>query len=577
MHGKLSPLLPWAIALLLALLLAGLVWSQRSAQQTGDSLVYARSASTGERLLHPHHLLFNVTLRGCHLALGFLLGADDPVLSGQVHGVLFLLLGCLGVMAFASLVLEEPWLGVGGLLLFGTLNGVMIDATQVYAYVPAASLMVWAATAAMAPSRRLGGRCPWCPLAIAWSAGVLYHQINVLFAVPLAALVAIRRERSERTRLVAAALAAGAVVLVAYVGAFQADGSARRHSFIQFCLDYAMTGSPTWGTADNLDRVGAAAILRNQAACVTSPRHRLGWTLVADLLLAAGLVVVAASRRSPERLRAPAATCMAWWLTLLGFVWWWMPSGREILLHTIPPALLGVLVLVAAAAGGSPTSRRRWAVLAVVVATASLNLAVNLRGDVAARRQPDDETSGVASDLAELAPGRGLVVARFAAVSAYRLRHQTPDQVSYSLSRLILVLQDGTHAPPLLERARRRGVVVDLACLDPNVRYHRARGVDHPDLWARVVLWLVDAVPAEGGRGLEVRSCSVQVASSGRPYLVVDSTAPRLRVEGVAGAFRMLQEAVRQGLGADAPQIAFFDWDRIGGKHATPAPARGPG
>lgn len=65
----------------------------RTQMQTEDSLEYALHVRSGERLFHPHHLLFSPLVRLIYLGLSTLYPTMDAILAAQVHNAFWAVVG----------------------------------------------------------------------------------------------------------------------------------------------------------------------------------------------------------------------------------------------------------------------------------------------------------------------------------------------------------------------------------------------------------------------------------------------------------------------------------------------------
>ncbi|MCZ6833605.1 MAG: hypothetical protein O7F11_07655, partial [Acidobacteria bacterium] len=244
-----------------------LLMAFRTLEQTGDSLTYATAIKTGERLFHPHHLLFSPLARLVFLALQGLGLPVDGILAGQIHNASW-----AAVAVVVLFYLTRRWTGsmllaTAASLVLLSCQGFLLFASQVEVYVPTlgcAALLLLILDS--------GGDAPPTPARLAMSIAILsllifYHQSNVLFCLPLATFFIWReKKRGLRTSALVIGLA-GFLVLTVYIGAYFVQVPDPSPSgFGRYCLRYALMEQ--WGAPDNVSSQGVLSAMAAQAEAV---------------------------------------------------------------------------------------------------------------------------------------------------------------------------------------------------------------------------------------------------------------------------------------------------------------------
>jgi hypothetical protein len=334
----------------------------------GDGLLYAYDIERGQRLFHPHHVLYNPT--------GYLLFTLlRPLGIGRVLGPLTLLNSVAGALAigFFYLLLKhltgEPRWAAGGAALFGLSFGWWLYAISVETYtIPILFLVVALYLIARRP---LSVSEP--PRALAWQLAVLsalaclYHQSHIFF-VPGLALWLWGRLRARWRFLLTYLLVTGVLVTLGYLVAAALEGQlSSLGTFTYWLTSYAHRGlwgqGLTWRSIPVLVSTLARAVWALPKALLTGVVGRavavlLGLAFVgslAVLLLRRGRSALAALRREG----ALAGASATWFALYGGFTFWWQPGNVEFVLPLLVP--FWMLVMVALAGRGvqwnAPTGR----------------------------------------------------------------------------------------------------------------------------------------------------------------------------------------------------------------------------
>lgn len=363
----------------------------RAAEQTRDSLVYAQAAKTGVEMFHPHHLLYTPAVRLFYLAARAICPGCDAVLAGQMHNILWAVIGALALFHLARGVWKDR-AALAATILFLSLRGYWELSTQTTMYAPSAAILALTSAVLVTRGGRLqaGGRLL---VAALFALAILYHQANVLFLLPLGVYLAANTGRSFATGgkqgwitwLWVTGLA-GLAALAGYLAIYLASApSWSITGFIRFCLAYTSeiclggmckTSPDGWGSLANLSPEGLRQLLSS-----------LFWNIMvlpewieALILPGFGLALLALIgwhaaqiwRRAGDR--ALRLFCLAWFLAYAGFFFWWLPSYQHPFITAfVPLTLLALLVIKDLSRLAADTGwAKRATVVGVVLATLAL-------------------------------------------------------------------------------------------------------------------------------------------------------------------------------------------------------------
>ncbi len=529
----------------------------RAELQTGDSLAYARSIRSGTGLFHPHHLLFNPIIRGVWLGLKAAAPSVDPLLSAQAHNIFWALVVLASVFIMVRRMTSSPGLAaLFSAALFFCL-GFWQYATFVEVYVPTMGcltlllvLLQPVRPALLRPGRLFALLALFC-------LAILYNQISVLFAVPLAALLARRFGRRGWVKAAGFLAVSGAVVLASYLAAYAAIGQAGTAAgFVRWCLSYAFYPDPRWGTVSNFSLLGGAKLLLSIARnfVFIPPSFFVPAALLTGLALAALVFFTlrAIFRRAPE---AEFRLALLLWLGIMVlFIWWFTPYGYELYIPLLPLYFLLLARLAAdrrAASGTGPVRARPFFVGlagAIVIGAAVWNLWDAVLPAHAGRGPDYDRAARIQS----FAPAEAVLIADF----------ELRENLLYYFERAG-VLEDG----PILYSFYRhwelepdpafppgRPVLVSVAFCSPESVSAKPYNADtHPAEWRTFMEWLLGC-EIRDGRVVSARIPSAAPGLAGYLSLSADSGP----VDGLADVLGRLDRAAAEA--KSAVSAPFSSW-----------------
>lgn len=342
------------------------------AAHTYDALSYGLAVDRKPfaELFHPHHIAYGplgAAVRGLAGAFGWQ-GSALPVM--QVANAIA---GAAGVALFAALVQGITRRADGALVaavLLGGSYAYWYYAVEVEVYTVAALFLIacLGVMARMLHTPTLRGAVL---LGAAAAGAILFHQTNVLLAVPVGVLLLLAHDgRFTAALWRQAAACAGTVVLLVggvyvYVG-FAVSRFATLGEWLAWMMGYAQTGY--WGgTTATLP-----GLMTGLSSALAHPVGGVLWAVLAGVLL---LYV----RQLGKQYGRLALVLLSWLLVYGAFFAWWEPQNAEFWIASMPPFVL--LLTLALVAGGAAWHPGVWVGLAVAAAMLVGNWqAVLLRG-----------------------------------------------------------------------------------------------------------------------------------------------------------------------------------------------------
>lgn len=321
-----------------AVAMAGVFLLLRASNQTPDGLSYALAVRTGVDMFHPHHMIYVPVARLIHLTTG-----ADPITATLLQNLFWTVVLGLAAWRLAGLVFTARASRVWAAAALLATRGVMIYSVRVETYLPALACLAWgAALAADRPVRT------WL-LALTLALAVLYHQTNVLFVIPMLVLMVPGNPERARSWLGAAAVLAGAGVLVLAVYLVGFAQEQPQDGFWAFSMSYARAPIEAWGSFSHYGSGGLLDLAASQLKMILPVRSQMA--LIGGLTMLLLLAALVAWHLVRLRQGAPLARLRRFGLVFLVvyflFFLWWMPSDMDFFLATVLPLWLLGLILVA--------------------------------------------------------------------------------------------------------------------------------------------------------------------------------------------------------------------------------------
>ncbi len=514
------------VILLVALpaLTAVLLLSLKASQQTADSLDYALSARTGRGIYHPHHLLFVPLVRVVREGLVSLGMPPDPVVAAQLHNVFWAVVAVLSMFLLAEHLLSSTAGGLLAALFLLLARGFWLYSTQMEAYVPAtgslALLMVLLLRRGRSPTPPLVG----VAVSVLVALSILYHQSNVFICVPLAYWLVGERSGRDGKRFWILALS-GVLVLLAYLLAFtHADvgGSIPQLSttgsdsaparFLRFCLAYAFSPNPGWGTVRNFSVLGVGRLIHSQIRDMVTFPWSLRLLVIPGFAMAlAGLVLwhVIRSSRSAE-LAAERRFLLIWLLTFYAF------------------SLFPLILLIALAIkdffkfADEGRGRGRVAVYALCGAGLALLGLVNASETILPYHRDRGPAFAAASTLGARLPAGCLVIGDFSVLQ--NLRYYYGRERVMETAMPLFYFYRGLPLPDRYRLDAEDCIAADLSFVRPDYSLGGLDGYRNPAGWSKFAAWLLGLSSDSSSKVSSCRKFEGLGDVEGSPYLRLSST-----------------------------------------------------
>ena len=538
-----------------------LLMAFRTLEQTGDSLTYATAIKTGERLFHPHHLLFSPLARLVFLALrGWGLPVDG-ILAGQIHNASW-----AAVAVVALFYLTRRWTGstllaTAAALLLLSCQGFLLFASQVEVYVPtlgcAALLLL-----ILESGRETPPGLAWFAMSVATlSLLIFYHQSNVLFCLPLAVyLLWQEKKRGLRTAALVVGLA-GFFVLAVYIGVYMVQvPDPSPWGFGQFCLRYALVEQ--WATPDNVSSQGVISAMAAQAEAITlvASGARQGAAYLVGILVlavAAWNITMATRHRSTG---AGRALLVIWLAIYYPFFIWWQPGQDEFFIITLLPLILLLVLMVNDLAHRSGSSWMRPALAGVLLLASGFLTPRHVRGTLLPLHDGPGSAYAEAARLKSAAPPGCIMVAQRQVIHSLRYYFDVSPEQSHNLLRAQRIfLWERQMDPPILPD--QACVILPMAGLAPG-----GLAYEKPEQWFDFLKWILRLEQDGPATGLTAPAMRLVQDSAGATYVLQPGT--REPVADLAALCRRLD--LLFSAGGQKPFSRFQDWLKSVGPRLRP-------
>ncbi len=550
---------------LLALVTFLVLFLLRAAAQSGDSLAYATSARVGERMFHPHHLLYIPAIRGFYLVLGAICSGCDVILAAQIHNIFWASAVVVAIFFMVEKISGSTMLAGAFGLLFLSLQGFGYYTTQVEVYVPSTACLTLVVALLLHQEDdrlRLG---PQVIAGFLLATAIFYHQTSILFCLPLVAYLVHRYgTHGWRHAIVVVGLAA-VVVLIGYVAAFVGlEAGSSLAGFIDFCLSYAVVINPGWGTMDNVSLRGIRELAYSQLWNVVALPVAVPAFMKIVIPLAIGALAWQGWAVLRRRSFASLRLCMLVWVVVTyGFFLWWLPSEREFFVTPLVPlVLLTVLTIrdIATARTGGRVGRRSATAIVVV---AGVCFALNSPTAYAMHRSRGDAYD-VARAMDRVVPAEGYVMlADFYTRKHLEYYFDRPGTLAERGPGFQFYRRDLARPTAPYDVLEQCGASMRLAVLHPGCGYDDYDGNHNPVQWLRFVRWLFAYAEDSIDGPFTCRDFELKQDDRGDVFVLLHAT--RQPIDGMLGLFEMLDEQAGRIASAGTP--AFVAW---WARHAGP-------
>lgn len=578
------------LVLLLITFVFLLLFTTKAAQQTGDSLVYAFFAKTGQEIFHPHHLLYTPAVRLFFLALSSICDSCDAIFAGQIHNILWAIVTILSFF----LVLRQLWsftfISLLSAIFLLVTRGFWELSTQTTTYIPVTGCLALLVAVLLVRRQANLTFSKVIIISLLLALSILYHQANVLFCVPLAYyLIATEGRRGWQIGLAVISLA-GIIVMATYVLVFLSiNGNWSISEFLRFCLGYISEicwsghcrASPNhWGTFENFGVAGIRSLFDSLLWNFVNSPERFSYVALPTFALSIAILGVWNLRQIVkhaihEKIRA---FLLIWLLTYLLFFFWWLPTYQHPLVITLFPILLlaflalkDVMDWLCRPFGLSPVMsgtgdlrtkpggkvvhsnfNRRIAITATIFLIVVIS-ARNFYTRIWPLHQPDSDSYLEASELATLAPQECVFL------TSYRVWNHL--RYYFDRERTILAkypLSYFYQSDTLPEQYHFEGeqcLIIEAQYVTPDYTLRDyaisgSNGYSDPSKWLVYMEWLFDLEYDSNDTLVASRQFEVITLDEGGPYIFLSSF--KTEVDGLNGLFQRLDNQINGRLGEEA-------------------------
>jgi len=527
------------IALALSACVFYLFFITRTIQQKGDSLGYALCIRNGTDLFHPHHILYNGLVRLIYLGLKGLSLPVDAVLAAQLHNLFWAAAAVAALYFLLRMLFSGRKIAILGTVTFAVFQGFWVFATQVDVYIPAlACLMILTCLLfRYRDSEITTGRIIWT--AFWFALAVLYHQMNLLFAVPMITWFYAHDRWKGLKILSAVFLLSGAAVLLFYVfGFYLMAGRWDFTWFVKYCLSYTQNKHPDWGSTAHLGPGGILSLIKSQIwnFTVTSGRLRLYLVLVIPLAVAAGAGHLFHVLKRTFWVRE-RVFLLLWTAVYLLFYLWWLPTYRELFVITLFPLFLLLLMFLKAPWPGMEIRNPRlrlagtglWMIIILLLVTTHFRVVWTLHSEPG---QPFME----ARRMSVIAPDECVLMAGYFEIQNARYyfnreAYQYPHLYFYRHMPL----------PEKLKNTAGKCLALRINAVMPDYQVFEFTGITHPAEYWDWLKWLFHLGPASQEGGFRCRIFYSISSGQNDHFLVVDNSIHHM--DQLSDFFRFMDDA----------------------------------
>ena len=465
----------------------------RSVQQTGDGLLYAYAVKTGENLFHPHHLAYAPVVRSVWLAFGSWGPGWDPLAAAQLHGIAWATVAVVSFYLAARRVLDWTAAAMAGALALLSAQGFWMLSTHSIPYVPAVGCLAAALYLLVRRSPEPPDGRALLGVSLLWGVSILYHQANVLFAVPLLVYLRSVGVVPLGRALAKAYLPAGALVGSAYVAAVMAGPRPGLGELVRFPFDYALFPNPSWGTFRHIGPSGLVSWLTNQAwSLVAIPRSFASAIAAVVTLIVFGVLIWTVRQVRVRADHRPLRILLLTWVGVyLAFFLWWLPEHKPLFVLTVLPIVfLGLMTFVDLAKSTDYFGIGRARSAAVAVAAVALVGVFHLVVVILPLHSTPRPSYSEARALSERVDPACYVMASYEVAQTLRYHFDRP-RSTHARFPLLCIYQDQP-LPDELDIRDGECVVMAAAYLRPDRKLYGFDGYGAPDRFRGFIGWLLD-------------------------------------------------------------------------------------
>jgi len=534
-----------------------LLYTFRASTMTGDSLNYAYSIRAGSGLFHPHHLLFNPIVRGLLIILIQFCRSCEVILAAQVHNIFWAGVAlCAVFIMIRHLTSSAAWGAAAFISLLAT-KGFWAYSTQVQVYIPALGCLAVMTAILMRREKSASFLTGPVFMSLLFSLSIFYHQSSILFAIPLAYIFAVGKNRLGRKSFPLFFALSGTIVLAAYVLAFLSTaGRKTPGAFVIFCLSYVFHPNPDWATLKNLSFKGIGHLMLSQARVVAP--FSSAWYIPAAVVAALGLGTLSAWHIRQILKKSDKAELrlfsLLWLLTIYLFLLWYAPGAYELLIVALLPIELLIFLAVRDVWPALKISPRRVLAgtgAAAILALGGANFFLAIRPAHVSKGPDFDE----ARILNMWVPTESVILSNWYIQQHLRYYFQRENALEVDIPFFCFYRR--LALPQGYATDSRAGLVVSPSYLYPETEISKAvklNGYRYPSEWLRWMGWVFMFEYDSQGR---LASCrSFEAVNLGSGYLSLSPA--RMNVDGLEDLLGKLDAQIQRRLADPVPH--FLNW-----------------
>jgi len=334
-----------AIVVFLFILTVVSLYLFRASEQTNNALFYLHSAATGVRLFEPPaHLLYGAILHTLHSGISTI-ASFNSIWAGQVHGIVWATVLIISIYMIVQRVIGSAIVGLISAIFMLVLNGFWVYSTQAETYVPMLAPLALIGALIICHSEQPLTWKEHLTYAALLFASIMYHQMGVLFVVPLSYYLISKWERRGVKDLIIVLFISGLATLSAYLLVFvlTQPGSILK-DFIHWVLHYRYEFDEL-GKISHFNLTSLLQFLHSQLNSLVVLPKGLGILqkpLTAFFLMLLALVliwnIVQVFRRANHY--HVRSFLLIWYFTYAIFCIWWNPSVYKFLFPNLVPIIV---------------------------------------------------------------------------------------------------------------------------------------------------------------------------------------------------------------------------------------------
>lgn len=547
------------IALFVVIFTFLMLFTLRAVEQTPDALDHAFRIKTGYRNFHPHHILYDPTVRLCLRTISSVQETcDDTVFVAQIYGILWAITAVLSfffIMRQLSFSIPISLLAALSLLVS---RGFWVYSTQVEPYIPAVGCLALIVVILIVRDNPQLKAHEGLMISVLLALSILYHRGNVWFCIPLGYYLVATQEKEGRKICLRVIILAGIIVLSAYILAFLSVSKTwDAKEFFLYGSGYTAYHHITkQGSFEHFSVFGLGCMFDSQFRNFVFVPKGLSQTriviaaifAVAMFLLCTFNVLQVIRHSTHAKIRT---FLLIWVLTYLLFFLYAIPTMYKFFVFTVFPILLLIFLSLKDMADRLTDSRLSPKILTVAITLfVGFLTTFNLTKEILPFHTSRGPAYLEADKLNSLTPPGYVICTDFEVFQnlRYYFNREKPDVIEVQLPLLYFY----NHLP-LLEAYRfkkGKGIVIPLAFVVPEYMpstIYDFNGYKDPLKWLEYVEWLFDFEYDSMHKLIACREFKVTTVNGKDSYILL--SAPRIKVDGLKGLFQMLDNQIGEHAG----------------------------